>query len=344
MTSREIVLKTLEFDGPGRIPRQLWTLPWATARYPQELAKIHADFPPDIRTAPSFLKTPTGVSGDPYAVGEYRDEWGCTFTNVQQGVIGEIKRPLIAEWEDLAKVREPVELLSVDVDAVNGFCRGTEQFVLAGCCPRPWERVQFLRGSENAMLDLAAEEPALMALIQRLHQFYLKKLEIWARTEVDALMFMDDWGAQRSLLISPRVWRAIFKPLYRDYIELAHRHHKKIFMHSDGYILDIIPDLIELGLDALNSQLFCMGVEEVGRFAGKLTFWGELDRQHLLVRGTTDEVAQAVRDVHRALCRNGGVIAQMEFGPGARPENVYAGFQTWNSLTADQTNTDAPRS
>ena len=71
-------------------------------------------------------------------------------------------------------------------------------------------------------------------------------------------------------------------PLYRDYIEIAHGRARKIFMHSDGHTLAIYPDLLELGLDAINSQPFCMGVEHLAPYAGRITFWGEIDRQHLL--------------------------------------------------------------
>jgi hypothetical protein len=99
-------------------------------------------------------------------------------------------------------------------------------------------------------------------------------------------------------------------------------------MHSDGHITEIIPDLIEIGLDALNSQVFCMGVEELGQhFAGEITFWGEMDRQQLLPRGTTVQIADAARRMRAAFHRNGGLIAQCEFGPGARPENIYAFFK-----------------
>jgi len=194
MTPREIVRKTLDFDRPPRIPRQLWTLPWASARYPKELKEIETRFPADICGAPWSLKTPLPTVGNPYQAGEYVDEWGCTFTNIQAGVIGEIKRPLIADWQDLAKLRAPVELLTVDRAAVNAFCRGTDRWVTAGCCPRPWERLQFLRGTENAMMDVAAEEPKMLELLQRLHEFFLQKLELWAHTDVDSLMMMDDWA------------------------------------------------------------------------------------------------------------------------------------------------------
>jgi hypothetical protein len=153
------------------------------------------------------------------------------------------------------------------------------------------------------------------------------------QTEVDALTFMDDWGAQRGLLISPAMWRRLFKPLYKDYIDIAHRYGKTIFMHSDGFITPIIGDLVELGLDALNCQLFTMDIEELGRrYAGKITFWGEMDRQHLLPAGTPADIDRAVRRVKDALWRVGGCIAQCEFGPGGRPENVYQVYKTWEEI------------
>jgi len=104
-------------------------------------------------------------------------------------------------------------------------------------------------------------------------------------------------------------------------------------MHSDGHILAIIPDLIELGLDALNSQIFCMGPENLKQFRGRLTFWGEMDRQWLLPHGTPEEIDAAVREVAAALYQRGGVIAQCEFGPGAKPENVRQLFATWQELS-----------
>jgi uroporphyrinogen decarboxylase len=143
---------------------------------------------------------------------------------------------------------------------------------------------------------------------------------------------MDDWGSQRSLLINPGLWIEIFKPMYKDYINIAHKYGKKIFMHSDGYIVDIYPHLIELGLDAVNSQIFCMGLESLKQFKGQITFWGEIDRQHLLPHGTLEDIENAVNSVKDSLWQHGGVIAQCEFGPGAKPENIYKVFETWNKI------------
>lgn len=344
MTSRELVLKTLEFENRSdRAPRQLWTLPWATERFPRETAKILSDYPEDITGAPMLLAKKSPVArGDAYAVGAYVDDWGAEFENIHPGVIGEVKHPAIAsedeDWADLSRVHVPEEWLTFDRQAVRDFCKNTDKFVLAPVCPRPFEQMQFLRGTEQLYIDLMERPDGMLKFMERMHAFYCEVLEEWCRTDVDGVQYMDDWGAQRSLLINPATWSEVFAPMYRDYIGIAHRHGKKIFMHSDGHILSIYPRLIEMGLDAVNSQLFCMGLENVEPFAGKITFWGEIDRQHLLRAEDPAAVTRAVQEVHERLWRNGGCIAQCEFGPGNRPENVREVFRAWNEVTAENAN------
>jgi len=333
MTSRELVVDTLEFRGPARVPRQLWLLPWAEMTYPAELAAIRARFPDDIVTCPYFLREPLRTSGEEYGPGAYVDEWGCRFESAQRGIIGQVKEALVESWADLDALRVPRERLTVDVGAVDDFCEGSSAFVLSKAWIRPFELVQFLRGPEQLYVDLVERPEGLFRLLERVHSFYKEELELWASTGVDALVFADDWGGQSSLLVAPALWREIFKPIYKDYVDIAHRNGKYAFMHSDGHITAILPDLVEIGVDALNAQLFCMDVGEIGRrFAGKLTFWGEVDRQHLLPYGTPEDVRAAVGRARRAFDRHGGAIAQCEFGIGARPENVAAVFEAWDRL------------
>jgi uroporphyrinogen decarboxylase len=106
-----------------------------------------------------------------------------------------------------------------------------------------------------------------------------------------------------------------------------------VFMHSDGNIESIYPDLIEIGVDALNSQLFCMDIEKLGeQYAGKIAFWGEIDRQWVLPFGTTEEVRNAVKRVARVLLKNKrtGVFAQCEWGVKDPKENIRAVFEEWD--------------
>jgi uroporphyrinogen decarboxylase len=102
-------------------------------------------------------------------------------------------------------------------------------------------------------------------------------------------------------------------------------------MHSDGYILDIIPDLIEIGVDALNCQVWAMGAEVLGqRFRGRITFWGELSRQTTLPNGTPAEVRAAIEEMKRHLALpEGGLIAQSEVDRLTPLANIEAVLQPW---------------
>jgi uroporphyrinogen decarboxylase len=330
ITSREQVIRALEFEGPERIPRQLWLLPWAERKYPAEVSRLKNRFPDDLVTAPALYLSPTGTIGERYNTGTYSDEWGCVFHNIHDGVIGIVKEPLVASWQDINKIKTPEATLHLDKKTINRFCTSTDQFVLGGTYVRPWERYQFLRTMEQALIDFTMELPEAAHLLHIIHEHYCREVEAWSDTAVDAITLMDDWGMQQSLMLSPLLFRKYFRPLYKDYVDIARTKGKYVFLHSDGYITEIIQDFIDVGIDALNSQLFCMDIDELGRkFAGKITFWGEIDRQHILSSGTDREVRDAVHRVFSHLYARGGIIGQCEFGPGAKPENVWKVFEEW---------------
>lgn len=332
--SRKLVYKTLEYDKPKRAPRDLWALPWASYNYPKQLKSIREKYPLDIKSASGFSGRSTVEHGDMHKTGTYTDPWGCVFVNIHEGVHGEIKDPIVKgeEWEDIDKVHFPFEWFDIDVDGVNAYCKEKNLFILSGFCPRPFERLQFIRGTEQVYMDIILRSEGMMEFIKKLHTFNMELMEKWAKTEVDALFMMDDWGAQNNLLINPDIWVEIFKPLYKDYCDIAKAYGKKMFMHSDGNILKIYPHLIEIGVDAINSQIFCMGIDELSKFAGSITFWGEIDRQHILVNQKPADVGCAVENIKEKLWKNGGCIAQCEFGVGAKPENVERVFETWDKI------------
>jgi len=279
------------------------------------------------------------AKGDPYVVGVSTDDWGCVFENIHDGIIGEVKNPQIERIEDWDKVQPPYEILPRDWvvarKKINEAYAQSDKFMVSGCCPRPWERLQFLRGTVNAMMDVMEETDEFKKLLARIHDFYMAEAEFWVKTDVDSLNFMDDWGSQTALLIPPEKWRKWFKPMYKDYCELAHAHGKFAFMHSDGYIQEVYPDLVEIGVDALNSQLFCMDMEVLAKVAkGKLTFWGEIDRQHVLPAKDPEVGRNAVREVYKHLYDpRGGIIVQFELGVGSNPATAIAICEEWDSLT-----------
>ena len=336
MTGRERMLRTMEFRNPDRAPRNLWALPWVSQYAAQELATLLARFPSDVEGV-GILGPSDYARGESCRKGTSIDEWNCPFEVAEDGVVGEVKHPPLADWKALDSYRLPWEMIERNtLDAANRQIdvarAGADPFMLCGTSIRPFERMQFLRGTENLYLDLGYESAEFFRLRDRLHEFWLKELEVVCRTRADAVSFMDDWGSQQSLLISPTQWRSVFKPLYAEYAAMIHRAGKKVMFHSDGCILDIYEDLIEIGIDAVNSQLFCMDIQEIARrFKGRITFWGEIDRQHVLPFGTPADVYRAVARVRTALDDGrGGVIAECEWGKNNPAANIHAVFEAWD--------------
>lgn len=277
-------------------------------------------------------------SGIRAAVGTYVDEWGCPFEVGEPGVIGEVKEPPLADWSEFSQFKPPYEILdNADIKNVNRSCGETAKFVKASSTVRPFERLQFLRGTEHLLMDLAWGVKGVNQLLEIVHEFFLREISLWVKTDVNGISMMDDWGYQHNLLISPAMWRETFKPLYAQYCKMIHDAGKFVFLHSDGHIMEILPDLIEIGVDALNSQLFCMDIEEMGKlYKGTITFWGEIDRQWVLPFGTVEDVKNAVRRVRLALGDGcGGLIAQCEWGNDVSMENIEAVFDTWEEPFAE---------
>jgi hypothetical protein len=332
ITPRERVHKTLRFEKPDRAPRDLWVLPGAQTRWAVDIATFYDRFPIDFTGPAVQYGDAKRASGAGYHVGRYTDAWGSVWEVAQDGVVSEVAVPSIAEWDALSGYEPPLEILDeADFSRVNASCAATDHYVKAGSTVRPFERMQFLRGSEQFFYDLAEDSAHLYQLRDMVHDFFLRELRMWAETDVDGVSFMDDWRTQSALLISPTKWREFYKPMYRDYCDILHAAGKDVWFHTDGHTEAISPDLIEIGVDALNSQLFCMDIEKLAReHRGQVTFWGEIDRQAVLAFGDPDDCRAAVRRVRAALDQGeGGVIAQCEWGIDTPPENVNAVFETW---------------
>ncbi len=332
MTGRERVRAALTHRRPDRVPRDLWALPYVALFRGPELAEVLRAYPPDIACPQLSPGSGDAESGRLAKCGTYTDEWGSVWEVGEPGVIGEVKGPAIEDWSKLATFQPPWDgLRGRDWDGVSRACEASDRFMLSAVCARPFERLQFLRGSENVFMDLAYGEANLSRLLEMVHDYYLSEVRAWAASRVDGVFLMDDWGANQSLLIDPAMWRAVFKPLYRDYCDVIHAAGKFVFFHSDGCIAAILGDLIEIGVDAINAQLFCMDIEALGRqYKGRITFWGEIDRQRVLPFGLPEDVRAAVRRVRAALDDGaGGVIAQCEWGKDNPRANIEAVFDAW---------------
>jgi hypothetical protein len=326
------VKAALAFKRTDRIPRDLWVLPYSSLYRQDEVRVLLDRYPIDFKPVESYSGATDLEHRRLAKIGSYVDDWGSTWYVGVPGTIGEVQVPAIKEWSTLQTWEPPWRQLEQrDVEYINRLCDATDRFTITPACARPFERLQFLRGTEDVYLDLAYGTSEFSKLLESVHAFYLEDVTSWCSSNVDAVFLMDDWGTQESMLISPVMWRNVFKPLYREYVDIIHAAGKYVFFHSDGFIEPIIEDLIEIGVDALNSQLFCMDIEGLGeRFAGRLTFWGEIDRQQVLPFGTREDVFDAVQRVRRALDRGqGGVIAQCEWGKDNELDNIQAVYEAW---------------
>ena len=332
MTGRERVQACLKFLSPDRVPRDVWALPFVTLFRQDELDALLAEFPMDIgssQISPGWNQKAVDATRQ---AGSYRDEWGSVWRIGEPGVIGEVKGPVLEDLSALDTFQPPWHLIRErDLSHVNKMCDTSSKFMLSDVTARPFERLQFLRGTENTFIDIVYGSREFRELLRMIHEFYLEDIQSWCRSHVDGIFFMDDWGMKETLLINPDTWREIFKPLYKEYCDMIHAAGKFSFFHTDGHTEAIFSDFIEVGIDAVNAQLFTMNVEDLARrYAGKITFWGEIDRQQILPFGSRRDVQEAVQRI-RTLLDNGtgGVIAQCEWGKDNSKENIQAVFQAW---------------
>jgi uroporphyrinogen decarboxylase len=329
MTSKERVIRAIKFQNPDRLPVDLWYPLATTLKYGNAFETLRKERDYDFERAP--FNDPT-TDERHFKKGSYTDSWGSLWMNHQDGIMGEVKKYPLDDYDKLVNYNSPISLLDG-----KGF-EETEQFIIdnnnkfiLGGWISIFERMQFLRGTENLYMDLAEDCDELYELRQIVWDFYKKYLSQWLKFDIDAVCFGDDYGSQTSLLISKKTFQKVFKPVYLDLFKMIKQSGKYIFFHSDGYIMELYDEFIEMGVDAINSQLFCMGVEKVAeRFAGKICFWGEISRQDTLPYGTQDDIQMAADLMKKHLYVNGGgLIGQCEAGADVPFENIRKALYCW---------------
>lgn len=331
MNSRERVLRTITFKGADIIPVHTWVLPGAAKKYDSLLQELRKDCPEDF--AGDGYKDPFEMI-KAFDVGEYRDPWGCLWENNYDGVLGQVRDFPLNDLNALANYKPPKNLINKGFEDVPATLKKNKDKFVFAAQEGLFHRVCWLRDPQYVFMDILEESPDFFSILNMVHEFHLEQLKLFLKYEHDAMFIGDDWGSQKQLLIHPEIWRKIFKPLYKEYFDLAHKADKYVFFHSDGYIIDIIEDLIEIGVNAINCQVAVMGEERLSeRFAGRICFYGEIDRQHILPKGSTQAVSNAVvkgkKSFHNS---NGGYIFQAEIGPDVPEENIKELFKTWKEL------------
>jgi uroporphyrinogen decarboxylase len=200
------------------------------------------------------------------------------------------------------------------------------------------ETGQFLYRNDRFFMLLAGEPQKAHEFLDRLTELHLKNLETFLGRfgpYIDVIQFGDDLGMQTGPQISPRMYRQFFKPrhsrMWKRAKELA---NVKVMLHCCGGVRELLPDLIEAGLDAINPvQITCKGMEPQGLkadFGKEMTFWGGgCDTRFILPEGSPEEVRRHVRGQVKILEPGGGFVFQQVHNIMANvpPQNVVAMFE-----------------
>ncbi len=201
------------------------------------------------------------------------------------------------------------------------------------------QAAQSLRGWDTFLMDLLINRPFAEALLERLCEANLQRFDRFARTagrHVDVVHFEDDLGMQDRPLLRPELYRQVVKPYHKRLFRFAREScSARLLFHSDGTIAPLIPDLIEMGIDAINPvQVSAEGMDPARlkrEFGRDIAFWGGgCDSQRVLPFGTPGEVADEVKRRIDALAPGGGFV----FGP---IHNVQADVPLENLVTMFQT-------
>jgi uroporphyrinogen-III decarboxylase len=182
------------------------------------------------------------------------------------------------------------------------------------------------------MVDFIRRPKQLYALADYLFDYCLHSLSLVLEAKPDAIFFSDDWGTQDRLMVRPEFWRAFFKPRYKKMFSLVHDHDAYVYFHSDGYIMDIIPDLAEISVDILNPQFSCFKLEELADVVhNRLCISSDIDRQYLLPKGTPREIDSYIKKVVDLFSHEGkgGLICRGEINIDVPLKNVVAMYQAF---------------
>ena len=207
-----------------------------------------------------------------------------------------------------------------------------EYFIIGDVELTMFEMAWHMTGLQKFMTDMAMGEDYIEALIDRTMRWSVDIGKQLVALGVDGIWTGDDFGAQNGMMVSPDMWRRIFKPRMAEVFSEFRSVNPDVMImyHCDGAIAPILPDLIEIGLDVFNPvQPNVPGHEPhelKARFGSELSFWGAIDQQQLLSKGTPEEIEADVQAMIEALGPGGGyMVAPAHILQGDTPlQNVEA--------------------
>ena len=371
MTSRERVLTTLHHEQPDRVPLVIgvgnatgikmkpyrgvkdiigvqapdkYIYDWpelGTAEIDEEtMRRLHSDVRGVLDLEPEKIRR-RNRERDQHS--NYIDSWGSGQTESSTGEWFPSVHPLpeartveeLEAYQGWPDMSDPTRIAHVRKNSRRLADENQFAILATPWLLFPFERAFAMQGMDTFLLNMAKDREFARALLEKI-AVYCKQLMGRFLDElgnnVDIIKIGDDLGTQESLMISPKMYREILKPVHADFISyIKARTKAKIFFHSDGDVVPLIEDFVEIGVDILNPiQTSAGSMSDLPslkkRFGNNIVFCGGIDTQRILPFGSTEDVRQEVRRVMQILgpgggCMIGAVHTVMNDVP---PENVLA--------------------
>jgi len=324
-TSRQIVQQTLDFDGPTRL--------------------AHSFPPSDFVSAAPVIPNPLR---DWRKINEREwrrvDEWGNEWARIDDSSKGEVVNGVLGDLDDVSRFPLPTfsESRCYSI-AREMFHSHPDQWHIGSIHGFTFSVARKIRRLDQYLQDLLLEPDRIRILHDRVDERIIDQIRGMHQAGADCIMIAEDWGTQTQTLISPRLWRAEFKPRFKYLCQVTHSLGLRVFMHSCGNVTAIVPDLIEAGVDVLQfDQPLIHGIEKLRtwRDQWRVTFWCPVDIQTSLQSHDEQIVRQAARDLIDNLWRGeGGFIA------GYYSDNKSIGLEPkWQEVASDEFLKHASRS
>lgn len=312
MTNKQWIQRVLQHDGDVPVPYNLPLSPPARRMLEEHYAcdDVEARLGLPIRMTGTKSIKPLYAAPAEYgsrASDEFGVQWSTS--DIDRGSpVG----PCLGE-PDLAGYAFPDPTAACRFEHLAAWCRENAGNFTILAVGDLWERATFMCGMERLLVWVALEPDFVHALLDGITDYILRTMDVLlARFTFDGIFLSDDYGTQKSMLISPNSWREFVKPRLAAIFSRAKSAGKRVMLHSCGNVRAVVGDLVELGLDILHPiQPEAMDIAELKeQFGATLTFCGGLGTQDLLVRAAPAEVRAEVQRLKRQMGRGGGYILE----------------------------------
>lgn len=326
ITPRDRVLLAIRHQEPDRVPHNVSAT--APARRKLEAQFGTKDLDEALGNHIAAYSLRRMAPWEEVRPGHFRDEFGVVWNRTVDPDIGVVDDYLLKERSlegySFPNPRDPRRYAGL-----HAFIqKNPDRFRLASFGFTLFERAWSLREMSALLMDMVEAPGFVDDLLNRILSFNMAVIEELLRHDIDGIMFGDDWGHQRGIIMGPRLWRRFIKPRMARMLGAVKGAGKAAFIHSCGKAQELFPDLIEIGLDVFNPfQPEVMDPVEMKESFGKdLSFFGGMSIQKVLPYGTPREVKVEARRLLRKVGKGGGfIIAPSHELPGDVPlENILA--------------------